>query len=159
MRSLNECLADGRSIPVKYDRASLLDGGGESSLHDLMRDELQRVATEKDNRAAKLCAEEVKKRYDGKPCMGTSIHSFTPSYETHQQFFYDEEYMTKCLDAKTSSNRSQCAGSGYFRFVQHFFHSHYYLYDNGCEGIRNGCTEANQLEPCAFTGTLRINPC
>ena len=139
MRSLNECLGDGRSIPIEYSNDSLVN----QSLHEPSKDELIRVKKERAESAAKQCGRDVSKRYDGKPCMGTSIHSRTPSYLEHHKFFFDEEFMTKCLNAGSSSVEKLCAGSAYYKFVQSFFDSHYYIYDNGCEGIRNGCAEGN----------------
>ena len=57
--------------------------------------------------------------------------------------------MMKCCVNASSVNVEKCAGSTYFKFVQHFFDSHYYLYDNGCEGIRDGFTE-NGDPMCKF---------
>lgn len=37
----------------------------------------------------------------------------------------------------------------YFKLVQSFFASHFYTYDNSCEGIRNGCTEGER-EICSY---------
>jgi hypothetical protein len=141
MRSLNECLGDGRSIPIEYAKDGFLSDINETCLHEPSKDEIIRVEREIAESAAKRCANEVSKRYEGKLCMGTSIHSRTPAYLEHHQFFFDEEFMAKCLNASSSSIVEQCAGSAYFRFVQSFFASHFYVYDNGCEGIRNGCTE------------------
>lgn len=56
-------------------------------------------------------------------------------------FFFDGEYMMKCCVNASSSNVEKCAGVAYFKLIQEFFENHYYLYDNGCEGIRNGCSE------------------
>lgn len=56
--------------------------------------------------------------------------------------FFHEDYMQKCCtNASSPSNLEICARSAYFNFVHKFLHYHYYLYDNGCEGIRNGCTK------------------
>ena len=149
MRSLNECLGDGRSIPIQYGEGSILTEDGRSALRSISKDEVNRVQLERSENAAKKCAMDVSSRYDGKPCMGTSIHSTTPSYDLHRQFFFDDDFMSKCLNASSPTLLSNCAGEGYFRIVQTFFQDHYYVYDNGCEGIRNGCTEGNK-DACTF---------
>lgn len=146
MRSLNECLGDGRAIPVNYDTdSSILD-----SLNEVSKDALRRAQEKKMEKAAIDCARQVNLRFSGKSCMGTSIHSTLPAFENHLTFFFDEEYMHKCcLNSSSATNLEKCAGSGYFNFIQTFFHCHYYLYDNGCEGIRNGCTEHGK-QMCEF---------
>lgn len=149
MRSLNECLGDGHSIPIQYGEGSILTEDGRSALRSISKDEVNRVQLERSENAAKKCAMDVSSRYDGKPCMGTSIHSTTPSYDLHRQFFFDDDFMSKCLNASSPTLLSNCAGEGYFRIVQTFFQDHYYVYDNGCEGIRNGCTEGNK-DACTF---------
>ena len=35
MRSLNECLGDGRSIPIQYGQDSILTKAGKATLHDI----------------------------------------------------------------------------------------------------------------------------
>lgn len=57
--------------------------------------------------------------------------------------------MSKCLNANSTGMLSKCAGREYFKYVQTFFQDHYYVYDNGCEGIRNGCTEGKR-DMCSF---------
>lgn len=37
MRSLNECLGDGRSIPIQYGQDSILTEAGKAALHDISR--------------------------------------------------------------------------------------------------------------------------
>lgn len=88
MRSLNECLGDGRSIPIQYGQDSILTEAGKAALYDISREEVNRLLSERSEKAAKKCAHDVSSRYDGKPCMGTSIHSRTPSYDLHHQFFF-----------------------------------------------------------------------
>ena len=145
MRSLNECFGGGTSIPINYQaESSLLD-----DIQELTKDELKRVQEEKAEKAAIKCAQAVSQRCNGKPCMKTSIHSRLPFFQDHLNFFFDDEYMMKCCVNASSANIEKCAGSAYFKFVQQFFYSHYYLYDNGCEGIRDGCTE-NGDPMCKF---------
>ena len=52
-------------------------------------------------------------------------------------------YMAKCASANSVSVLNNCAGQAYFKFVKEFFDVHYLLYDNGFEGIRNGCIAKN----------------
>lgn len=42
MRSLNECLGDGRSIPIEYSKDGLLGDNG-TCLHKPSKDEINRV--------------------------------------------------------------------------------------------------------------------
>ena len=147
MRSLNESLGDGRTIPVSS--VSFIDDDGQFKMTELNNDELQRVQNEEEAKIAKGCAEEIKKRFQGKQCMGTSIHAFNPIYEQHRNFFFDELYMAKCANANSSSHLEKYAGQAYYKFVKEFFDVHYLLYDNGFEGIRNGCIAKNG-EACSF---------
>ncbi len=91
--------------------------------------------------ALKVCADAVKRRCDGKPCMGMTIKSRVPRYDAHRKFFFDEEFMAKCAQASSAALLEKCAGKEYYKFVLGFFEEQYILYDNGFEGIRNGCIE------------------
>jgi len=64
MRCLNECLGDGRSMPVPH--TSIVDDDGKFRLTELNNDNLQRLQNEEEKKIAKDCAEEVKKRFQGK---------------------------------------------------------------------------------------------
>lgn len=88
MRSLSECLGARRSIPIQYGQDSILTEAGKATLHDISREEVNRVMSERSEKAAKKYAQDVSSRYDGTPCMGTSIHCRTPSYDLHHQFFF-----------------------------------------------------------------------
>ncbi len=133
MRSLNECLRDGRSIPVPCTLIT------EDQMAEISNDEIQRLKNETETKNAKKCAEEVKHRFNSKRCMGTTIHAFNPWYEDYKKFFFDEQYMIKCASANSSALLEKCAGKAYYKFVRTFFDSHYFIYDNGFEGIRSGC--------------------
>lgn len=62
-----------------------------------------------------------------------------PWYEDFKNFFFDEQYIAKCASANSSTLLEKCAGKGYYQFVRDFFQDHFFLYDNGFEGIRTGC--------------------
>lgn len=116
MRSLNECLGDGRAIAVRYDDSSVLD-----SLSELSKDELKKAKEKKMENAAIECAKQVSQRFSGKTCMGTSIHSRLPSLQRHLTFFFDEEYMQKCCtNASSASNLELCAGSASTLYTNSF---------------------------------------
>jgi hypothetical protein len=140
MRSLNECLGDGRSIPVP--KTSLVDMQGKLKMNDISNDEVQRLQHEEEESIAKECAEEVRKRFNG-------IHALKPCYEEHRKFFFDEKYMLMCVNA-APSNLERCAGKGYFEFVKNFFQEHYFVYDNGFEGHREGCG----INKCEYHATI-----
>ena len=150
MRSFNECLGDGRAIPVHYDTdTSILD-----NLKEGTRDELAKAQQQRAVNAAVKCAKQVSLRFKGQPCLGTSIHSRIPQFEKQFNFFFDEVYMLNCcMNASSSTNLEKCAEAGYFKFVQKFFLDHFYQYDNGCEGIRNVCTEQKR-KMCKFHGKI-----
>ena len=147
MRSLNECLGDGRAIPVNYEK-SIFEHMETEGLSELSNDEIERMQQEKEILAAKECAENVEKRFDGKSCMGTSIHARQPWYSNERKFFFDEQFLLKCAHASSATVLEQCAGKGYFNFLSKFFEEHYVLYNNGFEGIRNGCATADKQ--CSF---------
>ena len=73
--------------------------------------------------------------------MGMTIKSRVPRYDAHRKFFFDEEFMAKCAQASSAALLEKCAGKEYYKFVLGFFEEQYILYDNGFEGIRNGCIE------------------
>ena len=51
--------------------------------------------------------------------------------------------MVKCAGATSSAMLEKCAGKGYYKFVKEFFDDHYFVCDNGFEGIRSGCGTKN----------------
>jgi len=118
MRSLNECLGDGRSNPVPC--TTVVDDQGNIRLIELSNDQLQRMQKEQGCKISKDCAEALKKRFHGKGCIGTSIHAMTPWYEDYKNFFFDEHYMAKCASANSSTLLEKCAGKGYYQFVRVF---------------------------------------
>ena len=85
MRSLNEATGDGRSIPLP--KVPLFDGMSEDQICGLNQDEFNALERQHQEEIAKLCAKNVAKRYQGKRCLGTTIHALTPSYNTYDNFF------------------------------------------------------------------------
>lgn len=149
MRSLNECLGDGRAIPVNYSK-TIFGDMDKHCLQDLSNDEIDRIQRENEEEAAKKSAEDVKNMFRGKSCMGTSINARVPWYDVNDgMFFFDAEFMQKCAHASSDAILEKCAGKEYFKFLMNFFDQHYFLYDNGFEGIRNGCTESHGKQ-CMF---------
>lgn len=68
--------------------------------------------------------------------MGTSIHAHVPDQDSlYGQFYYDEDYMMKWHHA-TVRQRTSCAGSHYYNFLDNIFQKNFIKYDNGVEGIR-----------------------
>ena len=118
-----------------------MDTESNSKLSSNLIEKLQR---EKEASSAKSCAEAIKRRCNGKSSMGTSIHARVPWYETKQKFFFDEEFMRKCVHASATVILEKCAGKEYFKFLMDFFDQHYFLYDNGFEGIQHGCTTTEE---------------
>ena len=145
MRSLNECLGDGRSIPIPYDKDTIISSNRKTSLADLNKDELNKFKSERHMAVANECAKRVKECIDGKKCMGTSINVFMPQTD-HRCFYFDKRFVTKCPNATSPERVAACAGSAYFACVQNFCKDHYYLYD----GIRNGCSEKESARVCDF---------
>ena len=150
MSALNEHAGDGTSIPLPTVHLTELE-----SPHVLlaMSDcEIEELKRKQEREVALKCANRVAQRYQGKPCMGTAIHSCVPQEGTpFENMFFDKLYMEKCHEAFTSSELkklSACACSAYFMYQVDFFKKHYLLYDGATEGIRNGCLE-NEMK-CDF---------
>ena len=105
MRSLNECL--GMEGLYLFLALQLFMTKVNSNLKNwvsmIWRD--CRLSTKK--KISKDCAEEIKKRFDGKACMGTSIHDKTPWFDDYQKFFFDEKYMVKCAGATSSAMQAE----------------------------------------------------
>ena len=108
MRPLNECLGDGRSIPVRH--TLIVDDDGKFRLTELSKDELQRLQNKEEEKIAKDCAEEVKKRF-----------------EDYRKFFFDDQYMMKCRSSSSAASLEKCAGKEYYMFVRKLFDDHYFL--------------------------------
>lgn len=145
MRSLNEATEDGRSIPLP--KVPLFDGMSESQICGLNQDEFNAMDRQRQEEIAKLCAENVAERYQGKRCLGTTIHALTPSYNIYDNFFFDDEFMRK-LHNSPPSMQSSCAGSEYYAIQLKFVKQHYIVYDDAIEGSRNGCYDGEKL--CAI---------
>ena len=62
--------------------------------------ELEELKKKQEENVALRCAKEVAHRYQGKPCMGTSIHSNVPQNDNpFCHMFFDKKFMEKCHDA------------------------------------------------------------
>ena len=104
--------------------------------------ELQSLKTTQEEIVSKRCAALVASEYQGKPCMGTSIHARAPGFDNpYEVFLFDHTFMKKFHLAQTSSEGKldMCAGSFHFLYQQNVFKEHYILYDGSVEGIRNAC--------------------
>lgn len=142
MRSLNEATGDGRSILLP--KVPLFDGMYENQICALSQDEFNALERQRQEDMAKQCAEDVVKRYQGKRCLGTTIHALTPSYKIPDNFFFDDDFMRKIHNSSPSMQRS-CAGSGYYAIQLKFVKQHYIVYDGAIEGIRNGCYDGEKM--------------
>ena len=148
MRSVNEHAGVGTTIPLptvyltELESPDVLLNMSETELEELKRNQEEEVALR--------CAIEVSSRYQNKPCMGTALHSCVPCEEekTFGKFFFDKEYMEKCHDAMSEKKLANCAGSAYFKYQLDFMKTHYILYDDAIEGIRDGCTKSG--DTCDF---------
>ena len=126
MRSLNECLG-GRSIPVKYKK-SVFEDLDSSNLPELTSEMLHHLQNEREIDASKDCAEAVKRRCDGRPCMGTTIKSRVPWYDVHRKFFFDDEFMAKCAQASSAAVLEKFAGKEYYKFGFFEVYGFFYRY-------------------------------
>lgn len=142
MRSLNEATGDGRSIPVP--KVPLFGGLNQDEVLSLTQDEFNALESKRQEEISKLCAKEIERRYRGKRCMGTSIHSRTPSYSQSANFFFDDVYMKKVHDS-SQAKQSSCAGSTYYFKQLQFVKDHYIVHDGAIEGIRNGCFDGKKM--------------
>ena len=77
----------------------------------------------------------------------------TPWYDDYPNFFFDEKYMAKCASVTSPAMLQTCAGKGYYKFVRSFFNKHYFVFDNGFEGIRNGC-QGKHGRSCEFHAAI-----
>ena len=149
MRALNEHVGDGTTIPLPVVHLTEIESP--DKLLAMSGVELEELKKKQEENVALRCAKEVAHRYQGKPLMGTSIHSNVPQNDNpFCHMFFDKKFMEKCHDAYNSSEAklSSCAGSAYFMYQLHFFKKHYILYDGGTEGIKNGCLKFG--EKCDF---------
>lgn len=142
MRSLNEATGDGRSIPIP--KVPLFDGLNQDEVLSLSQDEFNEMESRRQDEIAKLCAQEIERRYRGKRCLGTTIHSRTPSYCQSANFFFDDFYMKKVHDS-SQAKQSSCAGSAYYLKQLKFVRDHYLIHDGAIEGIRNGCFDGKSM--------------
>ena len=115
MRLLNECLGDGRPIPVPCTFIT------EDQMAEISNDKIQRLKSETETSNAKKCAEEVKHRFNGKQCMGTTIHAFNPWYKDYKKFFFGEHYTIKCANASSSALLEKCAWKGILQICKDIF--------------------------------------
>lgn len=142
MRSLNEATGDGRSIPVP--KVPLFGGLNQDEVLSLTQDEFNSLESKRQEEISKLCAKEIERRYRGKRCLGTSIHSRTPSYSQSANFFFDDVFVKKGHDS-SQAKQSSCAGSTYYFKQLQFIKDHYIVHDGAIEGIRNGCFDGKKL--------------
>jgi len=142
MHSLNEATGDGRSLP----KVPLFDGMSESQICGLNQDEFNALERQRQEEIAKFCAENVARRYQGKRCLGTTIHALTPTYNIYDNFSL--MMSLRKLHNSPPSMQSACAGSEYYALQLKFVKQHYIVYDGVIEGIRNGCYDGEKL--CAI---------
>ena len=102
MCALNEHAGDGTSIPLPT--VSLTELESPHVLLAMSNCEIEELRRKQERGVALKCANRVAQRYQGKPCMGTAIHSYVPQEGTpFENMFFDKLYMEKCYEAFTSS--------------------------------------------------------
>ena len=153
MRSLNEHAGAGHTIPVPSIPITNIVSPGE--IVTMKEDELKDVMARKEQDEAYQCSKSVASLYDGKPCMGTSIHARVPKVYPWDGFFFDHEYIVKCSMSSSAKALEKCAGSAYLEYQQQFFSAHCRVYDGGVEGIRNACAKSETK--CHFHASVE-NP-
>ena len=99
MRPLNEHAGAGYTIPIPSVPLTSLVSPGE--LMAMSKNEMKDLTDRKEKQEAEGCSESVASLYDGKPCMGTSIHARVPNSCFCDGFVFDHEYMFKCNKAQT----------------------------------------------------------
>ena len=112
MRSLNEHAGDGKTIKLPEVELTELEDIG--TLLNMTPAELQSLKTRQEEIVSKRFAALVASKYQGKPCMGTSIHARAPHFDNpYEVFFFDHTFMEKFQLAQTSSEGKldMCAGS------------------------------------------------
>ncbi|CAH3036319.1 unnamed protein product [Porites lobata] len=104
-------------VPGKngFDDLSLKKRGVDEVL-SLTQDEFNALESKRQEEISKLCAKEIERRYRRKRCLGTSIHSRTPSY----------------------------SHTYYFKQLQ-FVKDHYTVHDGAIDGICNGCFDGKKM--------------
>jgi hypothetical protein len=142
MRSLNEATGDGRSISIP--NVPIFEGMDQEQVCSLTQDEFNALEAKRQEDIAKQCAQDVMRCYEGKKCLGTTIHSRCPSYKESDNFFFDDKYMKKVHDSSPGM-QSSCAGSFYYFQQLKFIEKHYIVFDGGIQGIRNGCKEGEKM--------------
>ena len=142
MRSLNEATGDGRSIPLP--RLPLFEGMSKDQIYGLTQDEFNALEKQRQSDISIQCAQDIANRYEGKKCMGSTIHAMTPGYSLNDCFFFDEDFVRKFHNAAPSMQNA-CAASNYYSKQTLFFKQHYKIYDGAIEGIRNGCQDGKVM--------------
>ena len=107
MRSLNEHVGTGHTIPIPSVPLTSLVLPGE--LMAMSKNETKDLTDRKEKQEAEECSKSVASLYDGKPCVGTSIHARVPNSCFCDGFFIDHEYMFKCNSADAIYQSTQCA--------------------------------------------------
>ena len=135
MSRLNDAAGDGTYIPV--EKKTLMEELGPNKLAKLEKETMLAKQEKLNKEAADLCAKRVSEKYEGVPCMGTTIHSTFPAENApYHCFFFDESYAKQCTQASSVKKLDSLPGSAYYKKIQNFINTHYHIYDNGIEGIR-----------------------
>ena len=136
MRSLNKHAREGHTIPIRSIPLTNLVSAGE--ILAMNQDEIDKLAEQKEEKEAYQCAKSVASLYQGKPCMGTSIHARVPN-SCCWDFLIMSIWLNVVWQSSSQKALDACAGSAYFKYQQEFFSGHYLVYDGCVEGIRNAC--------------------
>jgi hypothetical protein len=135
MSSLNEACGDGRFIDIPS--YSALESLGEEKLLKMTSSDFDELKHERTLQIGGMCAKQVASRYQGSRCMGTTINACVPDLsDPTNNFFFDEKFMRKCHDAKSTKALIACPGAAYCLFVQGKYKDIYKKYNNGIEGFR-----------------------
>ena len=93
----------------------------------MSKNKMKDLTDRKEKQTAEGCSELVVSLYDGRPCMGTSIHARVTNSCFCDGAFFDHKYMFKCNTAQIQSAKAlnACPGSAYFKYQQKFFEDNY----------------------------------
>ncbi|CAG2213077.1 unnamed protein product [Mytilus edulis] len=136
MSCLNDALGDGRFVDI--DQKSLFETYTEDKILQMKTSDFKKAQENQEVATAVSCAKTVSHRYEGTPCMFTTINSRVADKQgVYQHFYFDQKYAEKLMACSSEKAMTKCAGNHYYKFLENQFSLHFIRYKNGVEGIRN----------------------
>ncbi|CAB4017603.1 Transient receptor potential cation channel subfamily A member 1, partial [Paramuricea clavata] len=139
--AIGDSIVDGATL--QWNKHKRFDGLSDEDISKLTVKEFEEHETDRMEKNAWYCANEIRNRVDGAPV----FNEFIKCYLTPKQspFFFNKKYLKQFQSCTAAESKQQVPGYHYITNVLNFIERHYRIGELYMEYIRDGCRENGEV--------------